>query len=349
MTEKPLAVFRCDASSRTGGGHVLRSMTLARGLERDGWRVAFAIGGETLASVPALAQAGWRVEAGFDAADMEPARFRRLWPEGARLAVIDHYGRAASDEQALRPWARHCLVIDDLAAREHVCEVLLDTAVGRVAAHYQGLVAPGTELLLGPAYALIREEFHVAAAQASTTIAQRSAAPVRRVLLAFGMTDLGGITDRVAGLLLALAPALRFEAIVGPNGEGRAALEARARAEPRLTVHVAPPNVALIMARTDLAVGAGGQTTFERCCLGLPSIALSIADNQKGALRALARRGALLHVNAMPRLDETALAQAFTDLAASPDRRRAMAEAAGGICDGGGVARIVRHLRGLKA
>ena len=348
MTQPPLVVFRCDAGSRLGGGHVLRCMTLARGLERDGWRIAFAVGSETLGIVPGLGQAGWPVVVGFDAAAGEAEHLHAAFAAGAQLAVIDHYGRSAADEQALRPWARRLLVIDDLADRAHDCDVLLDTAFGRKATHYQNLVAPGTELLIGPAYALIREEFQSAAAQRATARLTTPTGAVQRVVLAFGMTDLRGITDRVAGIVLPLDSAISFDAIIGPSAQSLAALQVRARQEPRLKVHVAPPNVAEIMAGADMAVGAGGQMTFERCSLGLPSIGLSIADNQLGSLRAMARHGALVHLPTDPELEGSALARAFVELAGDPIQRQRMAAAAQAICDGQGVERVARQIGRLK-
>ncbi len=346
---KPWAVFRCDAGRRLGGGHVQRSMTLAHGLVAQGWRIGFAVSSETLEAVPALGRQGWRVEPGYDDPGEEAQKLVTQWPGGVDLAIIDHYSRDAVLERPLAAWARCRLVIDDLADRPHDCEILLDSTVARGPEDYRHLVGAQTEILAGPEYALVRDEFRAAAAERRARIAACGYGDVQSVVLAFGLTDLGGITDRVAGLLLSCDQQARFDAIIGSAAEGRVALLERAAKEPRLNVHILPPDVARLMASADLAVGAGGQTMFERCCLGLPTVALSIADNQLRSLDILSKLGALVHVSAFPRFDGAAVVAAYRSLMQDAAARARMAERAIAVCDGGGVARVIARLQNFAS
>jgi spore coat polysaccharide biosynthesis predicted glycosyltransferase SpsG len=85
------------------------------------------------------------------------------------------------------------------------------------------------------------------------------------------------------------------------------------------------------MASSDIAVGAGGGTSWERCCLGLPTVMLVLADNQAAIAQSLASSGAAELVH---RGDASALTAAIRRLAGDPAARIAMSKAAGAVTDG---------------
>lgn len=146
-----LAVFRADASSVLGGGHVMRCLTLAGALSDAGWTCAFAARPGAADAVPALARSGYDVVTLDGAEADEPGVLARRWPEGPDWLVVDHYGLGADFETSCRPWARNIMVLDDLADRTHDCEVLLDQNLGRENGAYSALVPEGCGVLLGPA------------------------------------------------------------------------------------------------------------------------------------------------------------------------------------------------------
>ncbi|MCB1512860.1 MAG: hypothetical protein KDJ36_18350, partial [Hyphomicrobiaceae bacterium] len=135
----PFAVFRCDATRTMGGGHVMRSLALARAMERDGWRTAFAVCDGAVDMAPALAEPGREVRAGFNDREREAANLRAAWPGGCDLIVIDHYGWDATIEETLGDFALRRMVFDDLVDRPHACDVLLDQTLGRQPEDYAGL------------------------------------------------------------------------------------------------------------------------------------------------------------------------------------------------------------------
>jgi predicted glycosyltransferase len=113
----------------------------------------------------------------------------------------------------------------------------------------------------------------------------------------------------------------------------RAALEAMAARDSRMELHIDPPNIARLMTNADIAIGAGGTTTWERCCLGLPTIVLGLADNQVWASRILDEFGA---INALEQVNLTRdVAQAVTELS-DPAKRREMSLKAANVTDGRG-------------
>lgn len=337
-------IIRADASPNLGGGHVMRCLTLARELKRRGWEVAFAMNTGATACVPGLSEAGMRLVEGFDdlGGDVAALKARFSPPD---VLIIDHYRYTKEMEAALKGWARLRLAVDDFAipnaegSAQRDCEMLLNTNIGAYASGYAGRVPDGTLVLAGPHFALLRPEF-LAAAESRFAMRQQEPATPQRLLLAFGLTDLGGITDKVAGLVRQAAPDIEIDAIIGPKGEGRAALEARAARDAALHVHIGPPDVAAIMAKADLAIGASGQSSYERCCLGLPTIALSVAENQVFLVEELEKAGAALHIRAMGAGWKAAFSAAFARLMEDAPRRAAMAKAALTVCDGRGAARV---------
>lgn len=331
-------LIRCDAAPGIGSGHVMRCLTLARALAGKGAAVGFAASAETVETVPALARAGF-AHISLD----RPLDADELLARGERwdALVIDHYGIDVRQETALREIAPVIVVIDDLADRRHDCDILLDQTVGREAGDYAGLVPPAAELLLGPEYALVRPEF--TAARPAALARREAGKPVSRLLVSLGMTDIGGITAWAARAALEAGLEAEVAVAVGARAPSMPHLRALAERDPRLVFYPDCDDMAGLMASSDLAIGAGGTTSWERCCLGLPTIVLVLAENQALIARNLARLGA---VRALRGRDAAELTAAVRDLAADREARVEMAISAGRLTNGRGadiVAQGIAH------
>lgn len=326
---RPRVLFRADAGPSMGGGHAMRCLSLAAELGRRGAVAGFVSTPGTIDHVPALARAGLAVIAPD-----------RPLP-GCDVLVVDHYGLADGDERRLATatGARQVLAVDDLAGRAHACSLVLDMSFGRDPAAYDGLVPSGARVLAGSAFALLRPEFSAARPNA---LARRRTGGVRRILVSLGLTDVGGITLRVVEALLKAArsvPDLEvLDVVLGGRAASLAPLRAAAARDPRLRLHVDPDGMAALMAGADLAIGAGGTTSWERCCLGLPSLVVVLAENQSATARSLAQAGAAIVVDEADL--ESGLGEGVAALSCCPETRHAMAIAAAGICDGAGGARV---------
>lgn len=323
----PLALFRCDASLAIGGGHAMRCLTLAAALEEGGWRTLFACASGSEDTVPALAAK------------------RRIDPtapiaERATLAVIDHYGLDARDERRFRDHAGRILVIDDLADRPHDCDYLLDQTAGRSASDYLGKVPAACRLLLGSDFALLRPEFAQARAAA---LARRGGGRAARALLSFGASDPKGYGVAVARAILAADSHLVIDLVVDAAGRDAAADLAAAYTD-RLTVHYRAADMHRLMAVADLAAGAAGTTSWERCALGLPCVLVVTADNQRLIAKRLAEAGAAEFAGDGPAVAAAEVAGRVLALAADGERRAAMSRAAAALVDGRGVQRVTEAL-----
>lgn len=353
--------FRADASIQIGTGHVMRCLTLARALRDAGAVCHFIlrsfpgdlearVAAEGFATTCLPAPTGPVPEGPPDHAEWagvewhEDARDTRTVLEGLRpdWLVLDHYAFDARWQRAARPEGTRVLVLDDLADRPHDCDLLLDQNLGRKATDYDGLVPENCTRLIGPHYAVLRPEF--ADLRAGSLLA-RAGRGVRHLLISMGGVD---ADDATSAILLALRAAslpegLHITVVMGSHAPALEHVRAVARSMPCPTEVVVDVNdMGARMAQADLAIGAGGATTWERCCLGLPSIIIPIAANQTDASEALFRARAALAAAHPSDADFSASLQAT--VAQAEAALSELTENSAGLCDGDGTLRVLAAL-----
>ena len=201
--------------------------------------------------------------------------------------MVDHYGLDVEWEKRLRPHIKRLMVIDDLANRHHDCDVLLDQNYSiEGESRYSGMVPDTCKLLVGTRYALLRPEYAIYRRAAKAPRKQ-----IESVLLFFGGPDPHNMTGLALHALSSKDLShLQVIVIIGINNLHKKILEKQARQRPKTDLHAAREHLADLMSEADLAIGACGATTWERMCLGLPAIVVSISDNQRPAAEALAKR-----------------------------------------------------------
>jgi UDP-2,4-diacetamido-2,4,6-trideoxy-beta-L-altropyranose hydrolase len=324
MAEKRTAIFRTDASVTIGGGHVRRCLVLADALAEAGWTISFVCGAAARDIIPALASRRF--------ATIGPAVFENA-PTRCDLLVVDDYRLDAGFERTARGWAARILVIDDLANRPHDCDVLLDQSPGRVRDAYADLVPKGCTLLLGPSYALLDPRFRAARRQ------RRAIGDVERIFVNFGTTDTANATGLALDAIHQARLGAAIDVVIGGAAPHIATLRAKIAALPGAALHVDVDDVAVLMRRADLAIGAGGVGALERCALGLPSAILTVADNQHMNAQALAAAGAAVYWGDVGTRSVDAIAAALKSLVDDQAKRAAMSDAAAALVDGLGAAR----------
>jgi UDP-2,4-diacetamido-2,4,6-trideoxy-beta-L-altropyranose hydrolase len=356
-------VFRADASVQIGTGHVMRCLTLADALRARGAECLFVtralpghLGGVieergfelTLLAPPAQdadviagppAHAAWAgVSWQHDMAETRDAIAQADW------LVLDHYAFDGRWQQGLRDRVDRIMVIDDLADRPHRAALLLDQNLGRAASDYDGLVPEDCRRLIGQRYALLRPEF---ALLRETALAQRKARGLRHLMISMGGTDVGNATSIVLRALSGaeLPRDIRLSVVMGSSAPTLARVRELAAQMPWPTeVLVDVRDMAALMADADLAIGAGGGTTWERCCLGLPSIIVETAENQAHSVAAMVAAGAALGTGLqadagfVDRLLEAVRQMQDTGFWAESSRRAAA------ICAGDGALYVVDNL-----
>jgi UDP-2,4-diacetamido-2,4,6-trideoxy-beta-L-altropyranose hydrolase len=350
--------FRVDASHQIGTGHLMRCLTLADRLKSRGAVTCFISRHmpdhlrdllsrkkhefRLLNSSPMpiisnnIAHAAWLgTTQEADAQDVLQELSDNHWD----WLVVDHYAIDARWETALRSGVDSILVIDDLADRQHDCDVLLDQNFYLdMTNRYYGKVPGNCELLLGPRYALLRDEFRVL----HENITIRSG-PVQRILVFFGGVDSNNFTGLTIKSLSAIEfSGIHVDIVVGTQHPFLEDIEA-ACSQYGFTCHIDTDRMAELMAAADLAIGAGGSATWERCCLGLPSIAVSTATNQNQQILDAALNGLIYAPDIKKNFQESIKKHIFSMIENSLMRRYISSKAIQ-LVDGKGSKRIVDYL-----
>lgn len=360
-------VFRTDAALDIGTGHVMRCLTLAETLREHGAVCRFVCRAHPGNLIEMIQRRGFEVHAlPFDnywIVPENPSPVHASWlgadwqadAEQTKVGagetavdwlIVDHYALDARWESTLRTHCGKIMVIDDLADRDHDCDLLLDQNLGRNVDDYAALVPAGCTLLVGAQYALLRPEF---SAQREYSLARRSTPQLKHLLITMGGVDKDDVTGKVLDALrtCSLPPDCRISVVMGPHAPWLAQVRGRAANMPWPTeVLVNVSDMARLMADSDLAIGAAGSTSWERCCLGLPSLMLLLAENQRGGAQALQAAGAAGFIAASDLEDGLPeMLNAFCELNAL----QRVSAAAAAICDGLGASLVVPYLEGFPA
>ena len=352
--------IRADTSEVIGTGHLVRCAALASAIKKRGAAVTFVCRNlpATLLEfvknqgfgVCLLPHSGSSVESAQGYEDWLGAPWEidalqtvsALETKGAvDWLIVDHYGIDHRWEERLKDVGCRILVIDDLAIQKHACDLLLNqNLIAGVHDRYRNLIPKYCRLLAGPQFALLRQEFRT-----SRVSLNRGSARVGNLLVFLGGADPNGITLRVLKTVDRIrSNELQVTAIVGaanPHGEtikrlygNRSGYKVIRQAE----------NMAELMVQADLAIGAGGISTWERSCLGLPAIVIAIAENQMEVSRTAAEAGTCLYLGAAASISDEELAAALAVMIGNSSLRKSVSRVCLALVDGLGCERVAREI-----
>lgn len=367
-------VFRADASLQIGIGHLMRCLTLADALKAQGAVCQFICRehpgnlikfirskGYTTHALPQREPAGANSFAeGLTVSVPDPAHAHWLGATHQQDAVecesilatlqpdwliVDHYALDSRWERALKAHYQKLMVIDDLADRRHDCDLLLDQNLGRQPSDYAQLVPGQCTVLAGPQYALLRPEF---AALRKYSLERREKSRFQNLLITMGGVDQPNATGRVLETLkqCLLPDDCRISVVMGASAPWLEQVRVCAAGMPRPTeVLVNVSDMAQRMADCDLAIGAAGSTSWERCCLGVPALMVILADNQTAIGKALhCSEAAILVCSITDEQFKANCLAAFSKLMGADSRLEKMSQAAANITNGLGCDEVVRWL-----
>lgn len=286
-------VFRVDSSSQIGSGHLMRCLTLANQL-KDRYEIVFISrdlegnlnelvhknGVELICLSRATSGGDLKgYEQGLTVTQEVDAEETKSIVKNykVKVLIVDSYAIDEKWESFIRPYVEKIMVIDDLANRKHDCDILLDqNYYENMETRYDGLVPSHCKLLLGPQYALLREEFY----EAGKNIRQRNGS-INNILVFFGGSDLTNETMKALRAIEKLPfQNIIINVIVGGSNPHKQIIKDFCSQHINMKYHCQIDYIAKLMNEADLAIGAGGATTWERCFLGLPTIVVAIAENQ---------------------------------------------------------------------
>lgn len=379
LTDRPVKIaFRTDASLHIGSGHVMRCLTLADALRVRGAQCYFISRAHPGHLLYLISQRGYKVNGLVAPVQQPQAAIKTIAPteqdiqshqspEPAHAAwlgstwqadatdtaavlaslqpdwlVVDHYALDQRWESALQSHYKKLMVIDDLADRAHCADLLLDQNWFGVITptRYRNLVPPHCKCFLGPENALLKPEY----AQLRATMPPRDGT-VRRVLVFLGGSDPSNQTAKVLAALMQPSFAhLQVDLVLGQNHPDAEGVAAQAATRPGTSLHQGLPTLAPLMVRADLMISAGGSTTWERMCLGLPAIVISVAANQTPTNLALMNAGYIDFLGVMNDVNVSNITEAITRCLANPTTLKAQSSICQKLVTGDGAQIIYQQL-----
>jgi UDP-2,4-diacetamido-2,4,6-trideoxy-beta-L-altropyranose hydrolase len=340
-------LFRCDASTPIGSGHVMRCLALAKAWQTVGGRACF-LTAETIAALDArfadegLQHERFVVESGtLEDADETAVWARRL---GARWVVVDGYRFGPDYIRRLKISGVRVLVFDDHARFDfYEADVVLNQNIDAKAESYRH--AASTQLLLGADYILLRPEFLVERPR------KEIAAMARRLLITMGGSDSENVTSTVVRALPRLGSEFEATVVVGGGSPHYDSLRALVEelfgtvSQPKIRLVRSSANMAPLMREADVAIAAAGGTCWELAFLGVPAILITLSRDQEANAAAISRAGAALSLGWHANLSQREIGDAIRNLMNNVDSRRAMSERGQKLVDGRGAARVVEFLQ----
>jgi len=292
------AVVRTDSSQQIGSGHVMRCLTLAEELRDQDLETIFITRDHQGNLDEYIMSKGFEVYSlpnpnkydlqqnldGYEQwlgvkQEKDAEETIQVIPDTHTQIdwlIVDHYAIDQVWEKKLRPYTKKIMVIDDLANRQHDCDLLLDQNYIQDNSRYNQLTSLGTTKLLGPKYALLRKDF-IKYSKTEKQIHKE----LNRIFVFFGGADQDNLTTAVLKALT--IPELRhlfIDVVIGSANPHQKEIKEHIDSNHRIKLYIQVDNMAEIMNNADLALGAGGSTTWERMAVGLPSIVITTAENQ---------------------------------------------------------------------
>ncbi|MBU2511635.1 UDP-2,4-diacetamido-2,4,6-trideoxy-beta-L-altropyranose hydrolase [bacterium] len=370
-------VFRADASFRIGSGHINRCLTLARTLVMSNGKVDIEF---ICSNFPGnlsqfISEKGFKVNVidDFDSMEnksiketgtgnyyqhesldinqdaVETIRILKSLQQPIDWLIVDHYSIDARWEILLREHVKYIMVVDDLANRRHLCDILLDQNYSTEYERYDTLVPKDCLKLLGSRFALIKPEFSFTRIRQMKSCELIKQGLIKNVVILFGGSDLSNETCKALEAIKQSDLALNsLVIIVGKSNPNTEEIKNLIKGLEYANLLIQIENVYDYMAEADLAIGAGGSTALERCCLGVPGLVITTAENQEYVAQTLARKGAHLLLGESSAVTVSTIKQSLNVLHRSPQLVNHMSQVALKIVDGLGVFRVSNNILNIR-
>lgn len=353
--------FRIDATNEMGTGHYVRCLVLAKAMKTKVGRIKFLSHSipehikktivdygfsfeilknkEQIKTEDQLPHSHWlpcsqKCDANETLQCLEDDKWDWL--------VVDHYALDSTWEKKMKEKVSKIFVIDDLADRNHSCDVLLDQNLYiNMSERYKKRVETDCNLLLGPSFALLRDEFKNLRSQARIR-----KDPIKEILISFGGADNENFTSyAINALSMSNAKSINVNVVIGALHPQKENIK-KLCDKNNYKLHVQTNEMANLMLAADLGIGAGGSSSWERCCLGLPNITFSISDNQFDIAKTLSQKNGCIFISNKNIVDTTDLIKTINQLLDDTNRMEILSRSSLSLVDGKGCERVSEVLLG---
>lgn len=350
--------IRVDASEVIGTGHVRRCLALAHALREAGAAVRFvtrdlgcgaaaAIEGAGFAAIvlrkpdglvapSVVPHAAW---AGIDGESDAAEAIAALADWSPAWVVVDHYAFDARWHRSIREALRcRIAIIDDLADRALDGDLIVDhNYAPDHRRKYEGWAAAQTEVLGGPRFALLGPAFATAARYEPQD-------PVHSVGVFMGGVDRDNVSAVVIDAIARAGFCGEVEIVSTHANPHLKQLLRKAEGRPSTQVVTDLPDLAAFFSRHGIQIGAGGGATWERCCVGAPTLLLVVAQNQLAVVPGLAGKNVIVTPDPVGTLDPDHIAQSLRRLLADAQLRSGLSARARALVDGLGARRVALRM-----
>ncbi len=356
--------FRVDCTAQIGTGHLMRCLTLANSLKE--YSVESVFFSRHAEEIIPLRNSKFRFQSlqselalNIDGDVPHAVWLTTTWQQDAAEVIVqlkhhkpdvffvDHYALDSKWERTVKSQVKKLVVLDDLADRAHDCDLLIDGNVGRNPQDYLRLLIGMPLVLSGTDYLILRQEFKLLRAQAQKKRAAFST--VNRVLVFLGGTDPMNITYTMINEMANMPEiqAVSVDVVMGSMSNYLEPVRDFMQKMPsNWYLHIDTKSMANLMLEADLSIGATGSSTWERCCLGLPTLSIFFAENQRYASDTLQKLGVIRSIN-YNNMTRDLFRKNLQELLDNSEERHEMSLKCFDLVDGMGAARIINQLLSL--
>ncbi|MBK16592.1 MAG: UDP-2,4-diacetamido-2,4,6-trideoxy-beta-L-altropyranose hydrolase [Prochlorococcus sp. SP3034] len=336
-------VFRVDSSNEIGGGHLTRCINIANQLKKKNINSFFILRDLQGADVNSIEYYDHRyklIKNSIDYIDDAKQTIEIIKEESIKAdsIIVDNYEIDNKWENLLKTKTKKLIVIDDLANKNHNCHILVNQVYDSKPNLYDGLINNSCQLFLGSKYIFLRPEFNILRKK-SNKICDFS--KITDIHIFFSSNDKQGLTIKYSVLLLKNFPELKLHISVGNYFVHLKELKDLALKYKNISWIQNNLNIEEQMAKCQIAIGTPGMTTWERACLGIPSIQLGTKDFQDNVLRKLSSNGICKWLGNEKYISEEFFIKTCKEFFRNKQRLKEMREICLKAIDGKGLERVI--------
>ena len=343
--DKKIIFIRVDSSTKIGYGHLIRCLALADTLKKS-FKINFIctnLNGNLISQICKKNFEVFRFNTKSQRINVKKDAEKTIsiikkYRNKKSLLILDSYILSQEWENRVRPYVKRLIVIDDLMDRKHSCDLIIDQNLHtQMNSLYINSVPKNCVKLLGPDYAILRNQF----------IAQRKYAkirslPIKNILVSFGGTDNENHTLHALTSLKKLNSDVNVNVVTGTANIGKKIIKNFCKKNFNYNYFEQVENMAKLMQVADLCIGSSGTTTWERCCVGLPAIAIVASNDQKDIASAVSKNKCIINLGKIKKSDNVNYVRLMKNLKNSELQN--MSRNCMKLVDGKGAARISKYI-----
>ena len=343
--DKKIIFIRVDSSTKIGYGHLIRCLALADTLKKS-FKINFIctnLNGNLISQICKKNFEVFRFNTKSQRINVKKDAEKTIsiikkYRNKKSLLILDSYILSQEWENRVKPYVKRLIVIDDLMDRKHSCDLIIDQNLHtQMNSLYINSVPKNCVKLLGPDYAILRNQF----------IAQRKYAkirslPLKNILVSFGGSDNENHTLHALTSLKKLNSDVNVNVVTGTANIGKKIIKNFCKKNFNYNYFEQVENMAKLMQVADLCIGSSGTTTWERCCVGLPAIAIVASNDQKDIASAVSKNKCIINLGKIKKSDNVNYVRLMKNL--KNNELQNMSRNCMKLVDGKGAARISKYI-----